>query len=339
MTTKLVEENLTPLTSVGQAVQPATTLVNQPAASQLQATHIALSNTAALLKTVSKTSLLQPISKISATLIPIHWPPILLNSISYTLPLGSAFHCAQGQNFAVSVRFKLNGPATTIHFTYSGLPAGVTPVTTSVAFAANADRRIFLNFNVPHSTPIQSAKPLVVHYSGYAGLVTQKGDIPLTLVVNTGFDMQQQLESNWCWAGTSTSIAHFYNPASTVTQCQVVNNQLGRSDCCANGASSACNQPGYLDKALSFVGHLDHWVGATEPYATVVNEVTAWRPLGIRVAWSGGGAHFIAATGYEQGNLLIIQDPIYQTSIVNYSTMFGTYQGSGNWTHSYFTKP
>ena len=41
------------------------------------------------------------------------------------------------------------------------------------------------------------------------------------------FQVQAQLESEWCWAAVSTSIAHYYNPSSSVTQCQVVNQQLG----------------------------------------------------------------------------------------------------------------
>ncbi|HEY4359072.1 MAG TPA: papain-like cysteine protease family protein [Acidobacteriaceae bacterium] len=344
---KLPSHLVTPLTvhtgtSVATNIPPAANkpiAQATPVAVQLVTNRQSLVNTAAMLQAVPQTSILRSVNKISISqiVLPIRFPPIHLNTIAYTLPLGSAFHTAQGQAFAVSVHFNLSGPATPINFTYSGLPAGVAPVTTVVNFAANASRRIFLNFSVTHSTPLQSSKSFVIHYSGYNG--AQKADIPLTLEINTGFDMQHQLESNWCWAGVSTSVAHFYNPSSTVTQCQVVNNQLGRSDCCSNGGSSNCNQSGYLDKALNFVGHLDHVDSSTETYATVVNQVSVWHPFGIRVAWSGGGAHFIAATGYEQGQLLVIQDPIYGTSVVSYATMFGSYQGSGNWTHSYFTKP
>jgi Papain-like cysteine protease AvrRpt2 len=298
-----------------------------------------LIDTATLLKTSTQSSLLKSIASITSplTLIHIPFPPIHFNSIAYTLPLGSTFRTAQGQDFAVSARFNLSGPATPINFTYSGLPSGVTPVTSSVSFAANANRRIFLNFTVARNVAIMPAKPFIIHYSGYNGL--QKGDIPLTLAIWSGFNMQHQLESEWCWAATSTSVDHFYNVSSTVTQCQVVNHQLGRSDCCSNGGSSACNSPGYLDKALSYLNRLDHMDSSTESYATVVNQTSAWHPLGIRVAWSGGGAHFIAATGYEQGQVVVIDDPLYGPSVVSYNTLMGTYQGSGNWTHSYFTKP
>jgi hypothetical protein len=257
--------------------------------------------------------------------------------VSYTLPLGSSFKSAQQQGFAASISFTIQGDATTIKFTYSGLPTGVTPVTSSSKFNAWSKRRIFLNFNVADDAPLVADKHFTIHYSAYNGQV--KADIPLTVTIWSGFDMQRQQQSNWCWAAVSTSVAHFYEFHSTVTQCQVVNQQVGRNDCCQNGSSSNCNVYGFLDQALGFVGHLDHVDSSTETYATVLGQVVTFHPLGIRVAWSGGGAHFIAATGHEQGNMVVIDDPIYGTSVVPYTTLMGTYQGSGNWTHSYFTRP
>lgn len=256
--------------------------------------------------------------------------------VSYVLPLGSSFKTAPQQGFAVSVRFTLSGDATPINFSYSGLPAGVTPVTSVVNFAGWSSRRIFLNFSVSDDAPLVDNHHFTIHYSAYNG--SRQDDIPLTLTIWSGFPMQKQQESNWCWAATSTSVDHWYNPSSTVTQCQVVNAQLGRNDCCNNPGSSNCNVYGYLDKALNYLGRLDHMDSSTETYATIVGQVVTMHPLGIRVAWSGGGAHFIAATGHEQGDMVVIDDPIYGTSVVYYTTLFGTYQGSGNWTHSYFTK-
>jgi hypothetical protein len=57
------------------------------------------------------------------------------------------------------------------------------------------------------------------------------------------------------------------------------------------------------------------------------------------VAWSGGGAHFIAATGVEEGDLVFVSDCGSGTrSVVAYNTLVTAYHGSGTWTHSYFTK-
>jgi hypothetical protein len=153
------------------------------------------------------------------------------------------------------------------------------------------------------------------------------------------FIMQQQQQSNWCWAAVSASVSQFYEQNSAWTQCAVANTQLGRSDCCGTGASGPCNVYGYLDKGLQEVGHLDHWQGGTTPFATLSNEIMAARPLGIRVAWSGGGAHFIAAVGADNSDLVLVADPgSGSRAIVDYTTLETSYEGSGTWTDSFFTK-
>jgi Papain-like cysteine protease AvrRpt2 len=153
------------------------------------------------------------------------------------------------------------------------------------------------------------------------------------------FTVPSQLESNWCWAAVSTGVAHYYNSASAVTQCQVVNAQLGRSDCCRNPGSSNCNVTGYLQTALTFVGHLQSMQNSAATYAAASAAVDAGTPPCIRIGWSGGGGHFIGVFGIEPSNMVWVTDPIYGQSLVSYATLTGgTYQGSGTWTHTYFTR-
>ena len=152
------------------------------------------------------------------------------------------------------------------------------------------------------------------------------------------FTVPAQLESNWCWAAVSTGVAHYYNSASTVTQCQVVNAQLGRTDCCRNPSSSNCNVTGYLDKALTYVGHLKSEQGSAATYADTSAAVNGGTPPCIRIGWSGGGGHFIGVFGIEPTNMLWVTDPIFGQSLVSYATLTGgTYQGNGTWTNTYFT--
>lgn len=153
--------------------------------------------------------------------------------------------------------------------------------------------------------------------------------------------VSHQEQNNWCWAATSDGVAHFYDPSSTWTQCGIANSELGRSDCCGSGASGACNVYGYLDQALSVVGHFDHIAGQTADFQTVDHEIDGHRPLGVRVAWSGGGAHFLAIGGYRErpDQYVHVEDPWYGPSDVAYSALTTAYQGSGTWTHTYWTKP
>jgi hypothetical protein len=154
------------------------------------------------------------------------------------------------------------------------------------------------------------------------------------------FQMQTQQQTNWCWAAVSTSVSHYYDASSTWTQCEVANGELGRTDCCAGGASTSCNVYGTLDTSLSRVGHLDHMDANAASFQSVDNEIDAARPLGIRVAWSGGGAHFLAVIGYleDSQNYVAVDDPIYGKSDLTYDTLTTSYHGSGSWTHSYYTR-
>jgi peptidoglycan hydrolase-like protein with peptidoglycan-binding domain len=153
------------------------------------------------------------------------------------------------------------------------------------------------------------------------------------------FTMQQQEQSNWCWAAVSASVSLFYDPGSSWTQCGVANAQLSRTDCCGAGASGACNVYGFLDQGLAEIGHFDHLQNGTTTFQALQSEIIASRPLGIRIAWQGGGAHFVAAIGAEGDDLVLVGDPGSGTnSLVDYTTLQTNYNGSGSWTHSYFTK-
>jgi hypothetical protein len=153
------------------------------------------------------------------------------------------------------------------------------------------------------------------------------------------FSMQHQQQTNWCWAAVSTSVSLFFQPSSGWTQCAVANGELNRNDCCSTGASGPCNVYGFLDTSLTRVGHLDHATAATSTFSQIETEINGGRPLGVRTAWSGGGAHFLAIIGYRIfNNLLAVDDPFYGKSDVGLSTFTSSYQGAGSWTQSYFTR-
>ncbi len=167
----------------------------------------------------------------------------------------------------------------------------------------------------------------------------------------TNFDMQTQQQTQWCWAATAASTAKYFSPGSAWTQCKVVNAELGRSDCCGSAASgSNCNKPWYLDKALSRVGCFVSYSSGTASAATIKSEAARTRPVGARIGWSGGGGHFMMLTGvhrqmqlqgYEVVNVdfVGVEDPWYGSSYMAYDTFKNNYQGSGSWTHTYYTQP
>jgi papain like cysteine protease AvrRpt2 len=154
------------------------------------------------------------------------------------------------------------------------------------------------------------------------------------------FSMQAQTESNWCWAATARSVSHFYWRRSPWTQCGVANGELGHTDCCSSPAPGPCNVPWYLDRALARTRNFVSITGPV-PFSAVRAEIDARRPVGARIGWSGGGGHFMCIYGYSTvlgQEYFDIDDPIYGTSHLPVSEFSTNYQGSGTWTHTYFTK-
>lgn len=155
------------------------------------------------------------------------------------------------------------------------------------------------------------------------------------------FNMEAQTQSNWCWAATSRSVARFYYFLPAWTQCKIAGAELGLT-CCTGPMPAGCNVAWYLDRALTRTKNFVSFTGKI-PFSQVKTEIDAGRPVGTRIGWSGGGGHFMVIYGYSESlvlgtRYLYIDDPIYGKSFLTYDTFATAYQGSGSWTHSYFTK-
>jgi hypothetical protein len=151
------------------------------------------------------------------------------------------------------------------------------------------------------------------------------------------FAMQTQQQTQWCWAAVSVAVNLYYHPTSGQTQCAVANAAMGSTTCCGDGSTPQCNQPWFLDQALQIVGDLNAWSSGKATITVVKNEINACRPFCLRIAWNGGGGHFVAVYGYSR-RFLDIGDPWYGNGVVAYDTFPDTYQGGGAWTDNYTTK-
>jgi Papain-like cysteine protease AvrRpt2 len=150
--------------------------------------------------------------------------------------------------------------------------------------------------------------------------------------------MQRQLQDQWCWAAVSTSIAHYFG-SSGWTQCSVVSEEFDNGACCVDGSSAECNRPWYLDKALERVDVLKRKQSGMPDLDDVFEEIDRGRPVGIRIGWSGGGGHFVTIEGYQgDRDSVAVEDPWYGASDVPVDSLRGRYQGSGRWTHTYYTR-
>ena len=159
---------------------------------------------------------------------------------------------------------------------------------------------------------------------------------PVILPYTTYF----QRRSNWCWAAVAVSVARFYDRRSTVTQCEITNQVLGRDDCCVGGTGpDQCNVQTTLSAGLGAVGRD---FGRQPADANLARRLLArQQPVGIFIQWSPTSGHFAALTGFiasPAGTEFVVADPKYGNRLVLEAELRnGRYRGSGRWTDLYRT--
>lgn len=165
------------------------------------------------------------------------------------------------------------------------------------------------------------------------------------------FVMQQQLESEWCWAAVAQAIKTFFSPSSAVTQCQIAqpvvsmeNPSLAITNCCDD--PTQCNMPAYLQDALNVTQNLSKIVDGDVPFDQLKSELSNGNPVGVRIQWSDGGAHFIAIDGYREfssgAQQVLVADPLDSAgsaSYIDYDDLVDFYDQDGVWDATFLVKP
>lgn len=161
-----------------------------------------------------------------------------------------------------------------------------------------------------------------------SALTRQTASTPVML----DFIMQPQQQNNWCWSAVAVSMGNYYKTGNW-TQCGVASEQLDR-ECCKR--PRPCDVPSTLDRALKITRTFSEMVLTRLQPDAVERQINMGRPVGLRCAWNGGGAHFMAIYGYDN-SYIMVADSIYGYSL-NFIYAFPVlYNGGGTWTHSYFT--
>ena len=159
------------------------------------------------------------------------------------------------------------------------------------------------------------------------------------------FAMQDQEESEWCWAAVAASIALHYSGSSPWTQCKVAEAELNEKKCCQKPVPSACNRRWRLHSTLRTTQNLSRYTTRREAFAVIQQEINNGRPLCARIGWKGSiSGHFVLIDGYDESSgtqFVMVRDPnpLVRTALVNYATLVKGYQGTGSWTDSFFTQP
>src|SRR6185295_7189908 len=82
----------------------------------------------------------------------------------------------------------------------------------------------------------------------------QVGVADVAAPLNINFRVSRQLQTEWCWAALSASVADYFGDDGW-SQCLVAAAETGGA-CCDDGSSPVCNRPHFLEAALRRVGHL-----------------------------------------------------------------------------------
>lgn len=147
--------------------------------------------------------------------------------------------------------------------------------------------------------------------------------------------MQQQQNSNWCWAASGDTIASWFG--YTYSQNQFCDAAFGRStdSSCPNSQAALDN----VQNALSWIGiNPGNYVTGYLYYSTVQNEINSNRPVETRIQWSSGGGHMEVLYGYDTGNNWVYwgdpwpSDNRYNWADYNYYVS----NSSFSWTHSLY---
>jgi hypothetical protein len=176
----------------------------------------------------------------------------------------------------------------------------------------------------------------------------------------------EQAQSNWCWAATSEMVGNYLYPSTDRTQWDVVFDRAGITELLDQLASRTyaglcdlldllgididydLNQDGNAADVCTGIGYITHgtvstsW-GSTLSIATHYAEIDSGQPVAVRMGWTGGGGHWLVASGYEDRNTsipeLVLVDPWQNTPTRAYpysalTTVCAIGTGTGTYTHS-----
>ncbi|MCX4747038.1 C39 family peptidase [Kitasatospora sp. NBC_01287] len=184
----------------------------------------------------------------------------------------------------------------------------------------------------PANAAAGSAAPLAQARPAFAaGTETAAGGTARTLNIS----MQQQQNSNWCWAASGDTIASWFG--YDYSQNQFCDAAFGRStsSTCPNSEAALNN----VQTALDWIG-IDpgDYVTGYLYYSTVQNEINNNRPVETRIQWSSGGGHMEVLYGYDlSDNWVYWGDPWPSDNRYNWASYsYYVSNSSFSWTHSLY---
>lgn len=130
------------------------------------------------------------------------------------------------------------------------------------------------------------------------------------------FSLRAQESAMWCWAASAQMALEAYDVP--ISQCQQVNDSLGRNLCRCDLCSSktpvdlACTNGGWPDLGRYGLKATATPNGSAISWERLVQELDAGRPVLFTWLWSNGGGHMMVAQSHltvDGENYVLIYDP------------------------------
>jgi hypothetical protein len=162
------------------------------------------------------------------------------------------------------------------------------------------------------------------------------------------FHLQKQQMLNWCWAAVAVSVQRFFDPESSMRQCDMVQTlNPDVKDCCGNPIPAPCNKVGLLQDALTKVACLQKVIRGPLSFSQIQEQMSAGLPVCVRIGWNGGSevsGHFVVINGWGLSPtdvpLVHVLDPYFSNGVWPYAALIsaGYQQGNGQWTDTFLVK-
>lgn len=150
------------------------------------------------------------------------------------------------------------------------------------------------------------------------------------------FPLSTQEHDQWCWAGATQSIFHYYNLPITQSEIALYGTEGSNTWNYLWGYGELPTRRG-IDMILNNFAGLQSVFGEQVnaiPLSQVIAEIDSLQPFVTRIGWYSGGGHFIDCYGYNQNNLYLMDPwPGNGFTIADYN-WYVSGAPDFSWTHS-----
>lgn len=171
------------------------------------------------------------------------------------------------------------------------------------------------------------------------------------MAIVDNFTIEEQNQSQWCWAAVSVCVFRHFNDLRWPQQCDLVNDvfrdTLFGEDCCQGGSVEDCDRSNDIGQVMALRGHLALRFDSGVSFDQLMQQIAQEQaPVVLRVQFSDGITdHFIAVIGCaidEDGEQHIqIADPSVASgniSTYEWKAFPENYSPGSSWMNTYFTK-